>query len=861
MKPVRYFPTADIDRFGIEPGPLPAALLAPTDLSFDGVVRPISRRFPSVHSYPVQFQEIDMTLRTSSARSATPRLVRLAALSAVLALAACGGSAGDSGGGIGPQPEPPAPAPSPSPAPPPVVSKGSVSLLAGSLGGPGNLDGTGASARFSGPGGLALDGAGDLYVADQGNQRIRKVTRAGVVTTFAGSGQPGHVDGAAAQATFCYPQDVAVDPAGNVFVAETQTVRKITPDRQVQTVAGSATAGCDLSAFGNAAPRSPQAVAAAGVVSTVAGSGQLAFADGPAMQASFCAPDKIAVSPDASVFVVDNNRVRKIDAARNVKTVTGSTTGYCDYAFNGSVAPRAPRSIAVDAFGVVYIGDSLAGAIYRLTPAGELAVFADKPDGARPDLAFSASRGLALDAARNVYAIGGFVPDLRTNSVVRISQTGEITTVVPASPAINATADLARDAAGNLYVIDGSASRVVRKITPDGGISIIAGTTDTSYQGGNVDGPLGTGRLSELRGIAAAADGTVYVSESSNTIRRIDPVTGNVSTLAGRVPRSSYFGPLAADRAGNVFFVDYKPYPQEAGIGRIAPDGTVSTLVGGGLKQPSDLALDAAGNLYVLDSNGISISTQERGAAFVVRKITPQGEMSVFAGSLNDAAAVASVDVDGVGTAARLNNARALTTDPAGNVYVAQYLGAPLRKITPQGVVSTVAVALPGTMQFPNAVAADEAGNTYLVSCARAGRGYPNPANAAILKVDPNQHVSVLAGSLTETGYVDGLGAQARFAAVRGLYNGITFSAGTCPSALALDAADNLFVADTDNDTVRKITPDGVVSTAVGQQGVRGVAPGPLPTSLARPYGLSFDAVGHLYIGAEGSVLKVQLPQ
>ena len=76
---------------------------------------------------------------------------------------------------------------------------------------------------------------------------------------------------------------------------------------------------------------------------------------------------------------------------------------------------------------------------------------------------------------------------------------------------------------------------------------------------------------------------------------------------------------------------------------------------------------------------------------------------------------------------------------------------------------------------------------------------------------------------------------------------------------MALDAANNLFVADTGNDTVRKITPDGVVSTVVGQQGVRGVAPGPLPASLAQPYDLSFDAAGQLYVGSEGSVLKVQL--
>ena len=733
-----------------------------------------------------------MTIQIASSLPAALRRPSLGSLFVALALTACGGGGGGSDAtNTQPEPSPPPvvtnPTPDPLPPPvvtnpqpdlpsPPVASKGSVSLLAGSLGGPGNLDAVGTAARFNYPAGLAIGPNGDLYVADSFNQRIRKITPAGVV-------------------------------------------------------------------------------------STIAGSGELGEADGPARQAAFCYPEKIAVGPDASVFVTERATVRKIDPSGNVRTVTGPTAVGCRFIKDSDrIAPRFPSAIAVDALGIAYIGDSFAGAIYTLTPAGALTLFAGSEVrvGFLPDL--NAGRGIALDAARNVYVIGGNVPDLSSNTVVRISQSGEITTVVPASREIAASRGMTRDAAGNLYFIEGSGNSVVRKITPDGRTSIIAGVADSSYRGGSVDGPLGTGRLTELQGIAAAADGTVYVSERSNTIRRIDPATGNLSTFAGRAPRSPSLGQHATNRAGNVFFVDHKPYPQEPGIGRIAPDGMVTTLVGGGLKRPSDIAMDGAGNLYVLDSNGTSIPMgEEITTAFVVRKITPQGEMSVFAGSLDDTSVFPPVDVDGVGTAARLNNAHAVTTDPAGNVVVAQYLGAPLRKITPQGVVSTVAVTLPGTRQFPNAVAADGAGNTYLVSCERVTDGNPNQANAAILKVDPNQNVSVLAGSLIETGYVDGPGAQARFAAERGLYTGLSFSAGTCPSALALDATNNLFVADTGNDTVRKITTDGVVSTAVGQQGVRGVAPGPLPASLALPFDVSFDAAGQLYVGSEGSVLKVQL--
>ncbi len=120
------------------------------------------------------------------------------------------------------------------------MSKAGVSLLAGSLDGAGNLDGTGANARFNSPNGLALDSAGDLVVADTGNQRIRKITPSGVVTTFAGSGQPGHVNGPRLQATFCIPENVAVDSGGNVSVVERSMVRKVAVGSSVTTVAGAA---------------------------------------------------------------------------------------------------------------------------------------------------------------------------------------------------------------------------------------------------------------------------------------------------------------------------------------------------------------------------------------------------------------------------------------------------------------------------------------------------------------------------------------------------------------------------------------------------------------------------------------------
>ena len=727
-----------------------------------------------------------MTIWIASSLPAALRRPALGALFVALALSACGGGGGSDATTAQPAPTPSPPPvvtnPQPEPTPPPVAAKGNVSLLAGTAGGAGNLDGAGSTARFDGPAGLAIGPAGDLYVADSGNRRIRKVTPAGVV-------------------------------------------------------------------------------------STIAGSGQAAYADGPALQASFCDPQKLAVGPDASLFVIDRTRVRKIDAAGTVKTVAGDPNFACnDRNPNGaSVAPKLPTAIAVDAFGIAYIADSFAGAVYTLTPAGALTLLAGSEDGTRRDPVLSFPRGIALDAARNVY--------VATDSIARIAQTGEVTPLVPSgvttSPCKAANA-LARDAAGNLYVADIWAN-VVCKITPAGNVSIVAGIksqtfTFQSYRFDgyeSVDGPLGTGRLATPQGVAVAADGTLYVSDNyAHTIRRVDAATGNLSSLAGLAPLLSPFGAYhATDRAGNVFVavaVDKRPFLNSYAIQRIAPDGTATTLVSGGLKAPRGMAIDAAGNLYVVDvPAGSCVNCSYLPLSTVVRKITPQGEISIFAGRLETPSLTLKPDVDGIGAAAYLSNAVALTFDPAGNLYVTQASNHPLRKITPEGVVSTVALTLPGNagQYYPSGVAADAAGNVYLSTCdANKGTAIPvPPLGAAILKVDPgSNNATEFAGSINEAGYIDGPGAQARFAVMQNP------AGDRCLTGLTLDGVGNLYVSDQGNDVVRKITPAGVVSTVVGQPGMRGIALGPLPASLSAATDLSLDGAGNLVIGSVDALLKVR---
>ena len=730
-----------------------------------------------------------MTVRFPSSIPAWRRRPAFGSLLVALTLSACGGGGGSDATNAQPGPVPSPPPvvtnPQPEPSPPPVASKGSVSLLIGTAGGPGNLDGAGAAARFNGPSGLALGPTGDLYVADSGNARIRKVTPAGVVTT-------------------------------------------------------------------------------------VAGSGPFGFADGPASQATFCDPQRIAIGPDASIFVIDKTRVRKIEANGTVRTIAGDPNLACSFSnapVEATVAPKSPTGIAVDAFGIAYIADSFAGAVYTLTPAGALTLLAGSENRTNPNPALSSPRDIALDAASNLYVAAGA-------RIARITQTGEVTTLVPSgvdkSPFVVASA-LARDAEGNLYVAD-IWGNVVRKVTPAGSVSIVAGIESRTSPFQNfrfdgyesVDGPLGSGRLATPQGVAVAADGTLYVADNfGHTIRRVDPATGALTTLAGAPPRLSPFGPYhAADRAGNVFVavaVGQRPSVGSYAIQRIAPDGTATTLLPGGLNAPRGMAIDAAGNLYVVDvpKGSCTSCSDNYPLSTVVRKVTPQGETSIFAGRLDTPDLTLRPDVDGTGAAAYLSNAVALAFDPAGNLYVTQAKNHPLRKITPEGVVSTVPVTLPDNsgQYYPSGVAADAAGNVYLSTC----NGFKtsldpvtSPVGAAILKVDPRNQVTELAGSVRAVGYADGPGAQARFANVQNP------AGDRCLSGLTLDAAGNLYVSDQGNDVVRKITPAGAVGTVVGRQGLRGVALGALPASLSAATDLSADGAGNLVIGSVDALLKVE---
>lgn len=308
-----------------------------------------------------------------------------------------------------------------------------VSTLAGN-GTAATTDGLGAAASFKSISGIAVDSAGNTYVGETGGHVIRKITPAGLVSTLAGSGTAGSTDAQGTSASFNSPDGVAVDSAGNVYVADTTNhlIRKITPGGLVSTLAGNVTGGyadgqgtsalffyprgITVDSAGNVYVADSnsnriRAITPGGLVSTVAGSGTATFADGQGTAASFKTPYDIAVDSAGYLYVADttNNRIRKITPGGLVSTLAGNGTSGSTDGQGTAATFNGPEGIAVDSTRNVYVADRNGNVIRKITPGGLVSTFAGTgsatpfADGLATTATFKVPSGIAVQSSGTVF--------------------------------------------------------------------------------------------------------------------------------------------------------------------------------------------------------------------------------------------------------------------------------------------------------------------------------------------------------------------------------------------------------------------------------------------------------------------------
>lgn len=742
------------------------------------------------------------------------------------------------------------------------LATGAVSTIAGSSTA-GYLDAVGGAAQFLFPRGLTIDASGDLYVADTGNHSIRKISLPdNTVTTVAGTGAAGLIDGESGVGQLSSPRAVVAGAAGALYVADTgnHAVRKIASAGELTTLAGTGTAGF-LDGPGQSALFSTptgitlledviyltdrdnhrvRVIELDGETSTLAGSGAAGKIDSPsdklhpATVSEFSSPLGIAAVSPGTLWVTEigNHDLRKV-AQITLPTIelagdiTGSTSQPVEAEISGLLAGTTYyfRAVGSNAIGPI------AGEIVSLTTRTNqrLAVY-DGPTSSSPLLAGGGTdlgttpRGIAVTRTFTVANLGQW--PLAINSITVPEGFGVAFDPSPVAPGaerlveVTLTAAEGATPAGDLVIntddpeqasfnvaikgvvldppvvvtlpvaldadpalraeIDpkGSDTTVSFEFSTDPELDGFDVLTLAGSQSGYAAGAGNTARFDQLNGIALDTAGNIFVADTRNhCIRKINP-SGVTSVFAGS-PGNSGFSDGASDVAR--------------------------------FNEPIGLVMNADGNLFVADSLNHRI-----------RMILPTGEVSTYAGFTE------SGFTDGVGTAARFKTPSGLSIGAGGELYLADRLNHRVRIIGTDRRVRTLAGSgAGGDLNEPVALAVTQTGTVYLTEAGRS----------AILTIDPTGVVTTLAGG--PSGFADGLGGAARFAS---------------PMGLLLDATGSLFVADTGNNRIRQVKlSSGEVTTFAGTGSAVGNDGDSAAAGIVLPLSLAMNPVGDLLIGEGGN--------
>ncbi|NVJ48503.1 MAG: tandem-95 repeat protein, partial [Cytophagia bacterium] len=613
-----------------------------------------------------------------------------------------------------------------------------------------------------------------------------------------------------------------------------------------------------------------------GQVTTFAGTVSSLIKDGPGASASYNNPYGTAFDKEGNLYIADtgNNRIVKVSpdgvASTYVGTgVAGNAGGYREQALLNQ-----PTDVAFDAEGNMYISDNGSSTVRKVNLEGEVSTLIGFERGISTDTYTLGNHERLNDVVINSQ---GLVYLASNNGIRVISPSGEIENFIRNGNGYSSISDgLGIDANDNVYFSDPAASQI-KVISPEGSVSVFAGLGQPGY----LDGEASQAKFENPAGLAYHPDGSILVSDAYYKIRKID-AQGNVTTIVNDIRdfSSSVILHLDVSSQGQIIALDFL----QAEVFKVTGSGSLEFFSGGydrspknGPKEestfnlPTDAVQDAEGNIYVSESHRI-------------RKIDKDGIVTTFAGGTFGF-------VDGVASEAKFSFPSGLAIDDLGNLYVADRGNNAIRKIEPNGTVSTIAgngnwgfkdgEALSAEFRSPLDLALDDEGNIYVT----------DQGNNRIRKISPERIVSTLAGDGTNNLNPDDLndpnipapssitldnqgniyftvarslirriGSDGSTLTIAGntLSGGISDGVGTAakfqnPLGLITDDSGNIYVADNEFNAVRKISPEGLVTTLAGAQ-----TPGleDKTGSQARfrgPSGLLLNSEGNLIVVDNGN--------
>ncbi|HUO17715.1 MAG TPA: hypothetical protein VMX38_22220 [Verrucomicrobiae bacterium] len=675
-----------------------------------------------------------------------------------------------------------------------------INTVAG--GGPNNLPAQQASIGSAQS--VALDSAGNVYIADAFSSQIFKVSTSGTLTIVAGNGTMGYSGdgGPATTAALNQPESVFVDASGNIFIADTynSVIREVTASNgYIQTVAGNFAAGSGYSGDG-----------------------------GPATSAQLNNPFGVFVDTSGNIFIADsdNNVIREVTTSNdNIQTIAGGgsgCTGQTDALGDGCPATSAiltePEGVFVDASGNIFIADTLDSVIREVTISNGViqtvaGTYYNSASGSAcqftGDSGPATSAFLCLPASIFVNSSGDLYIADTANYAIREVVSGTITTVAGTLGSYGYSGNggaanqalllypggVTVDASGDIFIAD-TDNYVVREVTA-GNIQAFAGNNTVAYSGDG--GPAPSAALNALQGVFIDGSGNIFIADSANNVvREVVASTGDIQTVAGDGT------PCAT------------PIPGGCG------DGAAATSAQ--LNYPTGVFVDASGNIYIADTGLVAGVDDDS----VIRVVNPGASAVTIAGTSIGAGDIQTI-VGTLGTAGyggdglsptspttQLYDPQTVILDASGNIFIADTGNSAIRVVntgTANLVIGNVSVA-PGTI---NTVA-----GTPGTSCgdATTGCGDNGAANAATLSV---------------------------------------------PTGVAVDSAEDVYIADSQNSAIRvvnastqdsltiagsTIPPGDILTVAgtLGRDGYTGDGGAPTAATLNIPYSVSIDSLGNIYI-------------